>query len=253
LSPARRRRARAQPKPKPPVGPLPKLRRWLAARTQPRRRRRPGDLRERLRRGAWTLGRTALLAVLPFFLLVRGAVTAHTSLGLHGWLALALGAAAATAALALVTSRLYQRVTGRERTRAIARNVALPVVLAFCIYSLGWISGVNAKTEQIRELYRELHPSLRLAIGTAILFDPGVVITEIARTRADYARMGLSPIEDSLHFVQPDGWVHAIDLRTRNRSEMRNALAWLAFRAMGFRTLRHGGSGDHLHVALPPP
>ncbi|MAG29725.1 MAG: hypothetical protein CL908_02385 [Deltaproteobacteria bacterium] len=204
-------------------------------------------------RAAWLLARTLLFAALPFFLLVRGSVAAHTAIGAHGWISLVLGMGLATTCLTLLASRLWRRLTGRERSREIARNLALPLVLVFCVYCLGWLSGVNAKTEEIRGLYAELHPSLRLAIGTAILFDSDVVITEIARARGDYTRMGLSPLDDSLHFVQPDGWIHAIDLRTRGRSELRNGLAWLTFRVMGFRALRHGGTGDHLHIALPRP
>ncbi len=144
-------------------------------------------------------------------------------------------------------------MTGKDRLRQIAGQVALPIVLGFCVYSLGWVSSFNAHSPGVRGLYNDLHPTLRLAIGTATLTDPHVVITGISRERADYARMGLSPVENSLHFEQEDGWVHAVDLRTRGRSEIRNRLAELYFRAMGFRALRHGGTGDHLHIALPRP
>ncbi len=66
-------------------------------------------------------------------------------------------------------------------------------------------------------------------------------------------RAGLPANESSLHFRQDDGFVHALDLRTVNRPEWRNLAAELAFRAMGFRTLRHVGTADHLHVSLRSP
>jgi len=43
-----------------------------------------------------------------------------------------------------------------------------------------------------------------------------------------------------------------LDLRTIGRSERRNRLTAAYFQLMGFRTLRHLGTADHLHVSLPP-
>ena len=209
--------------------------------------------RDRVRRAAWQTTRSALLIALPFSLLVRGSVTAHRTLGTHGWISVSIGAALATFCLAVLLAWIWRRLTGRARLRPIARNIAMPAVAIFCLYSLGWLSSFNAKSPEIHALYRDLHPSLRLAISTAILTDSGVLITEIARTPSDYPRMGLAPVARSLHFEQPDGWIHAIDLRTRGRSTLRNALSKRYFQAMGFRALRHGGTGDHLHIALPRP
>ncbi len=195
--------------------------------------------------------RTLLVVSFPFILLVHGSVVAHRTLGTHGWVSILVGASLATICLAIWGSWLWRRFTGRDRFREIARYVAIPLVVAFCVYALGWISSVHAKSPEIRDLYSDLHPSLRLAIGTAILVDSNVVITEIARTPTDYARMGLIRVDDSLHFTQPDGWIHAVDLRTRGRGEFHNGLSKLYFHIMGFNALRHGGTGDHLHISLP--
>jgi len=54
-----------------------------------------------------------------------------------------------------------------------------------------------------------------------------------------------------LHYPQPDGYVHAIDLRTAGRGFVRNRLVQAYFWSMGFVTLRHVGTADHLHVELP--
>ena len=44
--------------------------------------------------------------------------------------------------------------------------------------------------------------------------------------------------------------VHAVDLRTKGKSELRNKLVSWYFRMMGFNTLRHVGTADHLHVSI---
>ena len=91
--------------------------------------------------------------------------------------------------------------------------------------------------------YSGLHPLLRMAISVFVLADADAVITDADRTPEFYARAGLPANESSLHFRQDDGFVHALDLRTLNRPEWRNLAAELAFRAMGFHTLRHVGTG----------
>ncbi|MEL6925882.1 MAG: hypothetical protein AAFO94_17705, partial [Bacteroidota bacterium] len=68
--------------------------------------------------------------------------------------------------------------------------------------------------------------------------------------KEDYKRMGLKTKRHSLHYQQPSGFVHAVDLRTNNRSWLRNFLLRSYFQLMGFNTLRHGGTGDHLHVSI---
>ena len=62
--------------------------------------------------------------------------------------------------------------------------------------------------------------------------------------------MGLNTNSRSLHYIQSDGFVHAIDIRTAGRSELRNQLTLWVFRSFGFNTLRHGGTADHLHISI---
>ena len=68
---------------------------------------------------------------------------------------------------------------------------------------------------------------------------------------ADYTRSNLPVRDRSLHFTQRDGYVHAVDLRTNGRSWLRNSFTRAYFTLMGFHTLRHVGTADHLHVSLP--
>jgi hypothetical protein len=41
-----------------------------------------------------------------------------------------------------------------------------------------------------------------------------------------------------------------VDLRTAGQGAVKNRLVQLYFWMMGFRTLRHVGTADHLHVQL---
>ncbi len=164
---------------------------------------------------------------------------------------MAIGAGLASICLTVFGRRAARRFTGRDRTREVALVFALPLVLVFSVYAVGWLSHSNAKTPRISERWHELHPTLRLAVGTARLADARVIVTDIGRRESDYTRMGLRPVRRSHHYVQADGWVHAVDLRTKGRGTIRNALSQAWFAAMGFDTLRHTGTADHLHIALP--
>ncbi|HBX65628.1 MAG TPA: hypothetical protein DEG32_05560 [Balneolaceae bacterium] len=125
------------------------------------------------------------------------------------------------------------------------------LVLAFCFYGLMYLSSVNAKSDDIREVYRSMHPILRVAVATTTLADSDLVVTDIQRQPEDYAAMGIPVNQRSLHFPQPTGYVHAIDLRTIGRNEFRNFILRTSLEFMGLKTIRHVGTADHLHVALP--
>lgn len=76
------------------------------------------------------------------------------------------------------------------------------------------------------------------------------MVTDADRQPEDYGKMGLPTKSHSLHYRQSSGYAHAVDLRTLRRGALRNALVAAYFRLMGFNTLRHMGSADHLHVSL---
>ena len=195
----------------------------------------------------------ALLAVLPFVLLIRGGVFAYHEWGLGTWPSLAISASATVLLVALYAWAVSRRIGARKGLKKLLTRGAAVIGAAYVAYSLVYVAGANAKSEEVRDEYSALHPLLRVAASALILADPGAVITDAGRTPDFYRRMGLSPIETSLHFEQQTGFVHALDLRTIGRPEWRNRAAELAFRAMGFHTLRHVGTADHLHVSLSPP
>jgi len=117
-------------------------------------------------------------------------------------------------------------------------------------YGLVSLGAQHTKSDAVQATYHQLHPLLRLATSTWVLADADLVVTDVARSREDYARMGLPVNEHSLHFPQATGYVHALDLRTRGRPEWQNRLVTRYYQSMGFRTLRHTGTADHLHISL---
>jgi hypothetical protein len=219
------------------------LRRAARVVTRPRRQWRPGHL--------VALAFVAGLVVLPFLVLLRGSTYLYIRLGWPTWIAMGAAGALTLALLTGYAAWLSSTLTGKARTKFVARWIAAPLVIAYCAHALLFLASVNAKSAGVRDYYRSLHPTLRLAISTFAIVDPGLVVTDIFRTPADYGAMGLPVFEASLHFRQRDGYVHAMDLRTIGRGAVRNWTTAVYFRVLGFRTLRHVGTADHLHVSLP--
>jgi hypothetical protein len=124
--------------------------------------------------------------------------------------------------------------------------------LVFVGYGVLYIGARNMKGDAVRSEYRALHPLLRVASTALVLVDRDAVVTDARRHPDDYLAMGLTPMDASDHYPQSDGYVHALDLRTRGRPAWRNRLVEWTFRLMGFRVLRHVGTADHLHISLPP-
>ncbi len=209
------------------------------------------------RRETWPLraarftAKALLVALLPFLVLVRVAVFLYQHEGYSTVFALSGGTACTAAVVTAYGTWAWHRFTGRVRFALVARRFALPLVVAYCGYALIYLSSTNAKSERVRAYYASLHPLLRVALSTLILVDRDAVITDLARLPEDYQAMGLPPNDGSLHYVQRDGYAHAADLRTAGRGMVKNRLIQLYFWSMGFGTLRHAGTGDHLHVELP--
>ena len=190
-------------------------------------------------------------ALMPFFLIVRVAALAYSRLEVGAWTAMLLSGAGVVLLLfvyVLVLRIRFQRKLGVPRWM---RRLLVACVAGFVGFTLFYLSGANAKTPEIREAYTELNPLLRLATGTVLLVDREAVVTDVDRTPADYLAWGLSVNEASLHFEQDDGFVHAVDVRTVGRPEWKNRALEAYYRGMGFRTLRHVGTADHLHVSMP--
>lgn len=197
------------------------------------------------------VAKVAVIVALPFLLLLRGSVLAWRDGGMPAWLALVLGATLATLVLTAYAAWLSTKVSGTPGIGTMAKWIVIPVVTLYCGFGVLHLSRDNAKSDEIRAHYRALHPLLRVALHTLILADANALVTDHRRRPADYAQMGLASRPLSRHYRQTDGYVHAVDIRTRGRSAIRNLLLEGYFRAVGLKTLRHVGTADHLHVSLP--
>ena len=196
------------------------------------------------------LGKVALMLALPFLVFVRSSVGLYSQGGASPMLSVVGAGMITTGLLALYATWLSRRFRGRARAESILRWVAIPTLVAWALYSLLFIASSNAKSAEVRSEYRSLHPVLRVAVATAIMGDGDLVLTDSRRVAGDYGRMGLPVNQRTKHYEQKNGWVHAVDLRTNGRSELRNRAVQAYFGLMGFQTLRHVGTADHLHVQL---
>ena len=217
------------------------------------RRGRRGRFRRALLRLARWCAVAVVLAVLPFFVLVRGGVAAYHAWGLGPWPSLGVGALASALLLALYAWIGGRKLGAGPRARRLLRRGVWGVGLAWVIYALVYVAGANVKSDEVRAEYRSLHPLLRVAASAVFVLDGETVMTDAGRSPEDYRLMGLPVNEASLHYPQDDGFVHALDLRTRGRREWRNQGLAMAFWALGFHTLRHRGTADHLHLSLRLP
>lgn len=207
-------------------------------------------------RGILWLIKWLLIIALPFFTLIRGSVWAYHVWDWPTWAALIAGAVVAFVVLWVYLIVVYVAVFGAKKLTegsVKAKTALAAIALAvYCTFTLVNISDKNTKTNEVRKEFRSLHPIMRLGVGTIVLLDRSMLVTDMSRTHGDYKRMGLKVNVGTLHKVQSTGYVHAMDLRTIGRPEWRNWITNAYFRAIGFRTLRHVGTADHLHVSLAP-
>ena len=206
--------------------------------------------RKAIRFGLWAL-LILTLTIFPFFLLIKTSIYLNIDQGLNGWVSLFGGIGATVAILLVYVVMLFRKVKNKKLIFRYGLGGVGALVGGFCLYGLLYVWSVNAKSDSVKEVYRSLHPILRVAVATTTLAEGDLVITDIKRSAEDYTKMGLPINQSSLHFPQPDGYVHAIDLRTKGHSEFRNFMLSNSLRLMGFKTLRHVGSADHLHISLP--
>jgi len=197
--------------------------------------------------------RVVLIIVLPFFILIRGSAFIHNNYNLGPWVSLGGGAIITASILFIYMTFIYRRFTKKfgDSDNLKRRSLfALSLVVLYCGYGLFFISSNNIKNPALKSEISDLHPLLRMSVSTFIIIDKNMIITDASRVPEDYRKMGLKTAKNSLHYKQKDGYAYAIDLRTNNRNEFRNKLMQLYFKVLGFNTLRHIGTDDHLHLSL---
>ena len=194
-----------------------------------------------------------LILTLPFILLIRGAIHLHIHHQTYPSISIMGGMLLATLLVIVYLVFVYGYATGYWTSLQTLKKIAwiaLFLVGAYSLHALLFLAKHNAKTPAIQQQYTQLHPILRLSISTVLFLDKDVMITDAQRQPEDYRKMGLPSKKRSLHYPQSDGYVHAVDIRTKGHFEVRNFFLKLYFSAMGFNTLRHIGTGDHLHISL---
>lgn len=199
---------------------------------------------------AW-LALSPLLFIVPFVVVLRVAVIDYRENSFGGWESIGIGAVAALLVICAFIAAFMWTFRIKPRFFMHFFNVVLATLLCYSGYALFHLDAANAKSEEVRGYYTSLHPLLRVAVKNLVLVDQELVVTDVHRTPAEYEAMGLPVSESSLHFRQSTGFVHAVDLRTEGRSRFENLVIELYFLFMGFETLRHVGTADHLHVSLP--
>ena len=194
-----------------------------------------------------------ILVLLPFIVLIRGAVFFHIQYHWKPWSAIIGGILFSTLiwfGYFVVTYVYIYGVQWRRRILAIGFVVPLLMVLLYVVPGLQKLPANHAKYTTVKATYTNLHPILRLGLSSILWIDKDLLVTDAQRLPDDYERMGLAKKHYSLHFEQSNGFVHAIDIRVNGRSSLRNYLIQTYFNLMGFNTLRHVGTADHLHISL---
>ncbi len=197
--------------------------------------------------------RLVFFLVFPFILLIRGSVYFHSNYEWSPWFSVLGGASITILVLAIYLIYFQGRIFNTSSTpTSIKRKFffAAILVLGYSAHALFYFSDTNAKTKSVKNEFTSLHPILRLSTSTILFLDKNLIMTDANRTPEDYKKMGLKSKSKSLHYRQSNGYVHAMDIRTNGRTEVRNFLLKAYFRLMGFNVLRHGGTGDHLHISL---
>jgi len=201
----------------------------------------------------YELFKLLMLLVFPFILLIRGAVFLHESYTISPWMSIMGRVGFSAVLLFIYFSFFYGRITGTLGGFGALRRRLTIAVLLMLLYSLQgilFLSPSNLKSTALEKEISEVHPILRLSVSTLAFLDSDLIITDAQRVPEDYRKMGLRQKSHSLHYKQKDGYTHALDLRTNNRSEVRNTLMKWYFKLMGMNTLRHVGTADHLHISL---
>ena len=189
----------------------------------------------------------------PFLVLVRGSTYAYQGMGWGTWPSIGLGVFGTMVVFSAYATWLWKRSTGECRLPRIARRMVIVVVAGYGLYGLLYLSTGNAESPALENYYTSLNPIMRIGTGPLLLVDRDARVTDLAHTAEDYLRMGLPVREASLHFKLGDRYVRAMDLRTAGRSPRRNRFTAAYLRFMGFRSLHHVDSADHLHLSLPKP
>lgn len=200
--------------------------------------------------------RIAIVLVAPFFIFLKSSVYIHEHYeypaGITIIIALIILAIILFLYVTIGYSLIFKKLGSGD---ALKQRLIFMFLLSAGVlfHLLFFISNRNVKSSNVKSEYNKMHPILRLATGVFTKIDKEMVMTDIARTAEDYGNMGLKENPTSLHYPQKDGYAYALDLRTKGKSKFSIAAMNWYYKILGFKTLRHVGTADHLHVALHCP
>ena len=132
----------------------------------------------------------------------------------------------------------------------------------YSIILIGLVSGITyfvgkstdnsnfKNNSEITQYSDYTHPIVQYYTSILSFFDSDIVITDSKRELVDYDNMKLSRLTTSMHLIQDDGYSHALDLRTRDKSKFEVLAITCYYEMLGFYTLEHIGTGIHLHVHI---
>ena len=130
-----------------------------------------------------------------------------------------------------------------------------PLILTFILvtgtsyYFINSLGNENFKNQSELGQYKDnTHPVLKYYTVILSVFDSDMVITDSKRNPEDYEKMNLPEFKGSLHYIQNDGYSHALDLRTKTRSRLRNLLVRGYYYLLGYTAIEHKGTAMHIHV-----
>jgi len=131
-------------------------------------------------------------------------------------------------------------------------SIGLLAIVSIITYFVGKNTDINnfKNSSEVSQFENTTHPIIRYYTSILTMFDSDIVITDSKRVIEDYDSMKLARLTTSMHLVQTDGYSHALDLRTRDKSRIEIYLITAYYEMLGFYTLEHVGTGIHLHVHI---
>ncbi|MCB0691853.1 MAG: hypothetical protein KDC16_09420 [Saprospiraceae bacterium] len=195
-----------------------------------------------------------ILMLFPFYVMIWVAVWFSTFGYGHYMFGFIIGASVALAYIIgirwFILKKFYPKSKHEFEGLVLFKSFAFVLIVFLWYGILDWTQLPHYRVNIKNEL-NDLHPVLRLAVGALARIEPDIIITDLSRNPMDYRQMGLKVNRNSRHYIQIDGYSHAIDLNTSENTFLKNFMIKNYFNALGFHTLRHTGTGDHLHVELP--
>lgn len=123
------------------------------------------------------------------------------------------------------------------------------VTAASLYFNNNTLESSNFKNDsEIEQYNNKTHTILKYYTAMFSVLDDELIITDSKRVPDDYSKMNLKEFERSLHYVQSDGYSHALDIRSKDRTYFSKFLVTSYYQSLGFDIIEHDGTNIHFHV-----